>query len=320
MGERKLVKSGLSSFTIALPKDWLVRNNLGKGGVIFCKEEGSRLVILPKKPEEKKPTDVLVLSIGSGVLMDAIIRDLVAGYLTNKGNILIKGELRDKLKEVRTAISQLPGLEVIEETGDRIIAKDFIDIDEIVIKGLIRRIDNIVRSMLIDTLDALKDVDEKSSEAIRLRDKEVNRLTYLVYKGLNYLANNPHETIDHGFKPENLMHVWELNNTIEKLGDELKRIATTDIKQKLSHLDFKKVKEIFEEMKEFYLNTLTALYTHDINLCDKYAHSRHETLAKIEKYISEKESVKCRRIMNRLRYCISHINDISRLVRYLEFK
>ncbi len=320
MGERKLVKSGLSSFTIALPKEWLVRHNLGKGGVVFCEEEGDSILLFPKKNVEPKQETELVLSV-DGVPMQSIIRDLVAAYLTNKGFIVIKGkELRSKLAEIRKSITQLPGLEVVEETGDKLVAKDFINIDEIVIKSLIRRIDNIIRSIFTDTLECVKNGDAELAEAVRLRDKEVNRLTFLVSKGLNYLSTHPHEARNHGVIPANFMHVWELNNDLEKVGDELKRMGMTFPEIKLPKKDLKNFEEVFNLTKEFYINTMLALYKHDLVLGDKYAYIREEILDKCDACLTTQYSLKLRRIANRLKYVVSNVNDISRLVRYLEFK
>jgi len=53
MNIRKLVKSGSTSHTIALPKDWLTKNNLKKGDMLYIKEENNEINI---SSEEKKPT------------------------------------------------------------------------------------------------------------------------------------------------------------------------------------------------------------------------------------------------------------------------
>ena len=61
---RKLVKSGLASSTIALPKDWIDKQKLKKGDMIYISEiEGGGLLVTtePKKDivnEEHKNIDV----------------------------------------------------------------------------------------------------------------------------------------------------------------------------------------------------------------------------------------------------------------------
>jgi phosphate uptake regulator len=319
MEERKLVKSGLSSFTIALPKDWVERNKLTKGSSVFCEEESDRLILLPKKVKEKKSEEEKILLIDD-ISIKSLSRDLVANYLKNTGIIKLKGkELMSKLTEIKTVLSQLAGLEVIEETGDTLVLKDFIDIDEISLLNLLRRNDNVLRSMFTDTINCISSVNPELSEAVRLRDKEVNRLVFLIYKGLNYLAEHPQEASNQGIKPTNFMHLWELNNHLEKIGDEVKRIAMNSAKAKLGKNDILQIKPILEEVQEIYVQVMTATYKHDIFLSDKYAAQINDVQETCDKYLQTSKSIENRKFVARMRYLLSHINDISRLIRYFSF-
>ena len=49
MEERKLIKHGPSSLTIALPKKWLDARGLKKGDGIYVAEEGNKLILNTKK-------------------------------------------------------------------------------------------------------------------------------------------------------------------------------------------------------------------------------------------------------------------------------
>ncbi len=319
MIERKLVKSGLSSNTIALPKEWVTRNKLAKGNSIYLEEENNRLILTPKKIKEKKlGAEYVLFTDAQGIR--SIIRNIIAGYLTNAGNIKLKGkDLRHKLPEIKNIITQLAGLEVIEETSDTLVLKDFINIEEITIPHLVRRTDNILRSLFIDTLECIKTHDAGLAETIRIRDKEVNRLTYLIYKSLNHVVEHLNEVHSHGISPNNLMHCWELNGHLEKIGDEIKRLAMAIPKAQLTKSESTEMEHLLKGVMEFYLSTMMALYKHDLSLADEHAEIIDTLTKKCDTYLASLKSLNGRQIIARMKYSVSHINDISRLIYYLTF-
>lgn len=320
MAERKLVKSGLSSFTIALPKDWIDRNNLNKGSVVYCDEENNRLILMPKKAKTKKKNAENVFDVDNAETPLTIVWDVVSSYLTNSGDIRLIGKtLRQKMPIIRRATAQLVGLEVMEETSNSILFKDFINIDDIIIPHLVRRSDIILRSMFLDTASCLQLPDAELAEAIRLRDKEVNRLSFLMSKALNYLADHPHQAHSHGIAARNFMHCWELNMHLEKIGDEIKRLAMVIPNSQLQRHDQESIRLLLHDVQDFYLNSMNALHKHDIKLADRAAGNRENLIEKCDEYLNKTKSLYARQAIARLKYIVYNINDITRLVRYLSF-
>lgn len=318
MEERRLVKSGLSSFTISLPKEWVMKNKLGKKSVVYLVEQEDQLVIHPKIVKQQKEEEKVLLI--DSMPTNQAVRHIIESYLKNSGNIKIKGKtLRQKLDPIKNIIMQCAGLEVIEETGEMLVLKDFIDTDEIVLPNIIRRNDNVVRSMFLDIFTAFDSRDDELCKAVYQRDKEVNKLSFLVYKCLNYLALNPQETIHHGIRAHNLMHMWQLNNNLEKVGDELKRMALLIPNLKISASDLEQAKSILHVTYDFYTNVMTAIYTNNLSLADEYSGRRATSFAKCDEFLKTWKDINGRQIISRIKYLITIINDISRLVHYLKF-
>jgi phosphate uptake regulator len=319
MEKRKLVKSGMFSCTVALPKEWVDRHKLDKGSTVFIEEHDNGLLITPsveEKREEKKERVINVDKMPSNV----VLRDIVASYLTSfGGTIRIQGsELKNNVELYKETIEhQLPGLEVIEETSDTLTAKDFINVGELAVPELIRRTDNIVRGSIEDLHEALANRDEKLAEGIKSRDKEINRLSFLVYKGLNYIAEHPEEGKVHGVHPWCLGYTHELNNSLEKIGDEIKRIAERIIGGGLVKKEVKEIAAMLKIVEEFYIETMTSLYKHDIIRADKIARQRFEMRQQCYKLLSKLKSFDERVIIYRLIYMISITNNISRVIRYV---
>lgn len=171
--------------------------------------------------------------------------------------------------------------------------------------------------MFLDSAACLQAPDADLAEAIRLRDKEVNRLSFLMSKTLNYLADHPHQAHNHGIIAKNFMHCWELNNHLEKIGDEIKRLAIVIPKVQFQKQDSNNIRQLLQEVQDFYQNSMNALHKHDIKLADQGAGNRENLTGKCDKYLNNTRSLYARQAIARLKYIVYHINDISRLVRYL---
>ncbi|MBI4143957.1 phosphate uptake regulator PhoU [Candidatus Woesearchaeota archaeon] len=312
MEERTIVKSGLASHTITIPKNWLQRNHLKKGSKVYCTEEESSLRIFPTKVEHLREEDQAI-NIDDAI---DIQRQIVAAYLTNHNEIRIFGKtLSEKLTKVKEFVTKLAGLEILEETGNHLILKDYIDIDEINLWNLLKRMDIIIRSMMSDTRSCLEKTNPQLASVVYARDLELNKLAFLVYKNLNYLAMHPDQAALQQVKPHNLMHLWEMNNHLEKIGDEVKRlvISSGDLPPK----NAESIKELFEFAENFYRKIMDAFRTKNQRVADEASNQRYRVLDMCAKYLETARAIKGRHLVARIPYIISHTNDISRTMQYI---
>src|SRR3989344_3560288 len=321
MDERKLVKSGMFSHTIALPKEWVTRHKLNKGSKVYLTEHQGALLLTPEKSKislkEKGETMINI----DGLAKNSIKRDIIASYLTNSGVVkLIGKDIKKNAQTYKEVISQLPGLEVIEETGDYIIVHDFINIEELNIPDIIKRTDIIIRSLFEDTFECLQNKSSDLAESIRKRDKEINRLVFLVYKCLNHVNDHPQEGKNHGIEsPSCSTHIWELNGYLEKIGDEIKRFASLVPKSKISAKENKEVENLLKDVEKFYIEIMTSLYKGSTANADESSEKRGEIKDKCNAFLEESKSPALTSIVSKLIYLISFINSISRIVRYILF-
>jgi len=321
MEERKLVKSGLFSYTLALPKEWVVRHKLAKGSKIYLSEEHDSIILTPSAIKAREKTKRHRVLKVDDISPSTLSRDIIASYLTNCATITLEGKkLKNYLKICREATAQLPGLEVIEETGDYIVLKDFISIEELIVPDIIRRADNIIRSLFLDAFECLQTGDAALAEAIRQRDKEVNRLSFLVSKCLYHINEQPQESRMHGVETLHRTHIWELNNYLEKIGDEIKRFAVLIPKAKLYQKDGREIEALFRSVELFYTKTMSALYKGNTQEADEIAGRRQEIMHACDEYLAKSQSTAKNAIVSKLNYLISFINSISRLIRYIAFE
>ncbi len=270
METRKLISFGSSSYVISIPKAWVEENKLGKGSSIFINELPGELVISPTNIDQKKTKEKQI--DGANKTIDILRIEIIAHYLNYYDTIEIRNLKEDQIANVKLVIKELAGMEIIEQTANKIIAKDLINIKEVSIKTLIRRIDIIVRSMIDDLISVIGKKDcEKMQEILFQRDRDVNRLYFLVRRVTTAALEDPRIAKMFETNPLELVSDWEIVLELEKIGDVLKRItrclSATQTKTQIEELE-----KIIPKLKQKYLEMLKAYYLHDV----KVAYSMEE--------------------------------------------
>ena len=148
MESRKIIKFGNSSHVISLPKEWLVNNKLNKGDVVYCEENGNNELVLSFQPiqDDKRKKDITI-NIDKKPLA-TIKREIFSAYIYNFTTFNIIGDVNKKRDEIEEVITYLPGLEIIDESPSKIIVKDFLNIKDVSINNIIRRMDITLRNIL----------------------------------------------------------------------------------------------------------------------------------------------------------------------------
>ena len=313
MNTRKLVKSGHSSLVVAMPMDWIKRNNLKPGDTIYIEDDNDKLNIstsltIPKLEKKEK------VIITDGKTEREILHEISSAYMDNFFHIIIKGKNLTKFsKRVKEHVCHLIAVEVVEELSDKIVAKSFLNIYDSELKTLVRRMDNIVRSMIIDTSAAVKDLDLVQN--IIERDVEINRLYFLVFKILKAMHTDKQVLISQKMEELDVLRYWELNIHLEKIGDRVKNIAAT-IPQ-LNPSRKKRFLELFSQLAKLYNDVMKAFYNRSSDDADKISVSRVKLLANIQIYMKKNGCAVCNQIAINAFNMAGHINDIARIVRYL---
>jgi phosphate uptake regulator len=311
---RKLVKSGYSSLVVAVPQDWVKKNKLKPGDQLYIEEENNVLVVKTEYKDKQKECKEKVIDI-DGKTDRMIMADIMSSYMNNCQQIIIRGtELKKKVKTVKEMLHSQVALELIDESSEKIVAKSFLNIKDVDFKVIIRRIDNIVRSMILDTKECA--TDHTLAETIIERDKEVNKLNNLVSKILKMSLNDNSILTMLGITEIEVLRYWELNRCLEKIGDRVKNIAP--MLPKLSHDNQKKFMAIYAKIEETYLNAMKSFYNASIKISDEIYSNRSEMMQEIKNFIDNTNTPSCSQIGINSFTMMAHINDIARIVRYMD--
>jgi phosphate uptake regulator len=312
MEVRKLVKSGYSSLVVALPHAWIQDHGLKGGDNIFIDELNESLIISREYRKKDNVKKEIVIEIDDK--SDRIVsRELVSAYINNYTYVLLKGKtIKQRAKQVKEMISGLIALELIDESSQKIVAKNFMNIEDSELKLLMRRMDNIIRSMIIDLKESLK--DNSLVENIILRDREINKLNFLIFKILKLAQSDKGVLHAVGISQKDTLKYWELNGCLEKIGDRVKYIAKS-----VPELEKKRHPELLELLKmleAFYVDSMVAFYEDSVEKTNAII-ERQETIGKRINEFSLHKNLASSKIAVNAFNLNGLINDIGRMVRYI---
>jgi phosphate uptake regulator len=170
METRKLVKAGASSHTISLPKSWLEKNKLNAGDVLYVGVFGNDLRVCLHSKEESVDKSLMIRVDRKS--LSSLSREITSAYINNYTTINLVGDVD---LDVRSILQGFVGLEISEQSEKRLVIKDFLNMAEVDLDKIVRQMDMLIRCML-------KDVINGGSSKIDFKDKDVNRLYFLVMR------------------------------------------------------------------------------------------------------------------------------------------
>ncbi len=225
MDTRKVQMTGKSTFIVTLPKRWAVASGLAAGSMVSIsyRDDGA-IVVTP--PGYKAPTRVKKLKYDEQI--DELRRNIIGAYVIGGYQFIeIRGSyIPQKIKkEIRGMCHNLIGIEVIEETDDKVVIQDLLDTDEFTLEKGFKRMSSLVYLMLNDVINVLKVKDSGLLNEIIARDDDVDRMYMLVSKQyINRLDPNRVSKRDELNLIESFYYRLAAQN-IERIGDHAAKIA-----------------------------------------------------------------------------------------------
>ena len=312
MEYRKLISFGKSSFVVSLPKSWVTQNKLKKGDFIYFDESESELILQPRgeKLDEEKEKVIFV----DGKTIARIGREVSAAYIMNYRQIVLKGaEIKNKIKDLQLVIQNLIALEIMEQTSDTIVAKDFLNMDKVNLVELLRKMDVVTRTMF---QESCKIFVEDNYNNINERDKDVNRLYFLLYRASLYNMLNPMKAIKNlKMNMVELLRIQNLGFYMEAIADEVRRTVRYVRLLKITPTKQKEIETLLKKLNEYYLETMKATHTKNIELALQLSEMKttfDKELDLLEKDVQKVDNLN--QVVNRIRRLVTVIHNLARVV------
>jgi len=319
MDQRKLIKLGNSSFAIALPKDWVDKSGLKKGDNVFVTPNSNGELIIQTNYFPNGNEKKIVLDLNGREDKD-IEREISSAYIKDYNVFEVIGLDKSKRERVEYLLKSLISLEIIEKGKEKIVAKDFFDLNEVNVPNFLRRIDNSLRNMLEEVAMYLKKgaITDKELKEIYSIDWDINRLYFLIYRMFIKTLNNP--TLLTTLKVDNstLLNTWQIAVKIEEVGDEIKRICKILSQSKKVKTE-EKILPLFLEITEKYIELLSNYYNKDSEGIKKATFYKNELTPKFEG-LSKNKDPTIAKIAEKFKHISSSFHEVSKLLLYTVIK
>ncbi len=179
---RKVQVTGKSTFVVSLPKKWAVSAGITSGSLIHMhpQEDGSLLFTSNGKFAAKGSKTLII----DGRIGEPLIRDIIATYVAGYRMIELKAKniTPEQRKDITAIVKKLIGIEIIEETNDKVIIQDISNPEDMPIDMSFRRMHIKVQWMLDKTIKVIQKKDVTIASDVIKQDDEIDRLHLLISK------------------------------------------------------------------------------------------------------------------------------------------
>jgi len=227
---RKIQQTPSGTFFVCLPKDWARRHRLTRGAPVAVKETpDGKLVIDAQYTVKRIPQQVVIRP--TPLLDREILEKYLLGY--DIVEVAAKEGIRPRDHErIRKAISQLIGMEIVEEDYSRVVMQCLLEPAALSPERVLRREYSIVSGMHRDAVMAFVEGNVQLAKHVVERDNDVNRLYFLLVRILRSIIQRPDLGEKLGLLPIDCLDYRLIASLVEKIGDQSAQIAETVVKLK----------------------------------------------------------------------------------------
>ncbi len=221
---RKIQVTGGSSFMVTLPKEWAESVGLRKNDTVgLAPQSDGSMLIVPGDVRRGASCSSVTITVDGDTDGDFLYRRLVGAYIAGHDSIVVEcpGGIPSHLASVASAFTQTAiGFEIMEESDDLILIKDLMDPDEVRPIKSVERMKVLVKNMYNDVFDAAG-TDGKGQQSLADRDREVDRLYWLVSRQVSLHLKDPSMSRRSGLTPSAVSRCAVVARSIERMGDHV---------------------------------------------------------------------------------------------------
>ena len=328
--QRKLQLTGGSTYTISLPKKWIVQNQLEKNSVLTVRtDDDGSLSIMPStvaKPERPQEAYIIITPKDAA---DPVIRKTVSAYLVGYNVIHIRAKDQQQLaSKQRTALKifardMLVGTEIVTDTPAELTLQVLLSYPELSVQSALRRMSIITASMHKDAMTALQNLDHSLAKDVIMGDSEVDRFNMYIVRQLKMAIQNQRIIREIGLSnARDCLGYRLVTKSVERTADHAAKIAENVLLLK-QHLDKKALNSIAEMSSQAILmfeNSIESLYRRDFDLAEGSIETIKNVL-NIEKEavhavqnLGADEAASLRLIIESIRRTAEYAADIAEIV------
>lgn len=209
---------------ITLPKNWVESMGMGKNDSVSLSVQSDGSLCVSPGIIESRMASEKTIQIDPDCDEEYLYRQLVGAYIAGHGTIRLTCdcEIPGTKAGVASAFTQTAiGLEIMEEDENSIVMKDLMDPSGIQPSKSVDRMKVLVRNMVNDVISSIEKQDLPSLITMADRDKEVDRLDWLIFRQVNMHQKDPLLSKITGTELFEISPCAYISRTIERIGDHV---------------------------------------------------------------------------------------------------
>ncbi|MDD4162818.1 MAG: phosphate uptake regulator PhoU, partial [Methanothrix sp.] len=187
-----------------------------------------------------------------------LIRDVIACYIAGYKAVEISSDQLTAMqkRDLHTVVNKLIGPEILEETINKVVIHDLLSEEELPADRALKRMKNVVRSMIHDALSSLIKRNKELAMDVIQRDDDVDRLNLLIARQFNDILRSGSINVE-THSPISAFNYMQAATNLERMADHASKIAEIS-----SQIDFDLPAEIAE-----YLSRLGLVFANLMDDC-----------------------------------------------------
>lgn len=226
MDQRKVQLTGGGTYFVTLPKRWATRLGIERGSTISLVENSTGSLLLV--PQTLVQENRVSLSLADHDCL-WIERAIISCYITGFDVIEANGSriAPEQRRAVRRAAQSLVGLEIMDETQERIVLHCLVSMRDFAADVTLKRIFAITQAMLCDAVSAFIARDITLAGDVIERDTEADRLTRVMSRELGLLLRDLLLEEEIGMSRIRFHEYHGAARVLERIGDHAVKISRT---------------------------------------------------------------------------------------------
>ncbi len=214
---------------VTLPKDWADSVGLQKNDSVSLQPQpDGSITIYPQGVQKSAERTVKTIDVDLINDRQYLYRLLVGSYIAGHSAIELKssGQISSLVAGVASAFTQTAiGLEIMDESENRILIKDLVDQSEMRPSKSLERMRVLIKNLLTDILDDVEARKKNIYEGLVEKDKEIDRIDWLISRQVNIFQKEISLASKIGSNLSEITRSSIASRALERIGDHALLIA-----------------------------------------------------------------------------------------------
>lgn len=296
---RRVQLTGGSTLVVSLPSDWARSVGIKPKDEVYLTPQADLSLLLVTGSPHKKTFDS-VIEIPQKADEDEILRTFIAHYIA--GFDVVSFRFKSHMPELRSKLKnhirhKLIGVEIVEETSEKILAQCLHGHVDLPLKKALSRMGILSSAMQLDAVQSLFTGDVDLAKEIVERDDEVDRFSHFIARQLNLAVHNRAMIQELGLQnAQDCLNYRLIVKSIERIADHAAQVAGSTIlleKRNIPTTITEHVQKLSKLSNDVYENALRSVHGKNNKVAN-------ETIQKLRQVLREEENATEQLISSRL--------------------